>query len=53
MKQKSISLLADENWNDWFDGDDANADFLTDREQPLEQQPESFDCSSGRLRQDD
>jgi hypothetical protein len=53
MKQKSISLLADENWNDWFDGDDASADFLTDREQPLEQRPESFDCSSDRSRQDD
>ncbi|WP_434682137.1 hypothetical protein J3P77_22355 (plasmid) [Pseudomonas sp. R1-18] len=53
MKQSSVSSPGDKNWNDWFDGEDASADFLTDREQPLEQQPESINCSSDRSRQDD
>lgn len=33
---------AGETWNSWFDGDDVSADFMADREQPADQQRESF-----------
>lgn len=33
---------AGETWDSWFQGDDVSADFMTEREQPTDQQRESF-----------
>ena len=33
---------AGETWDSWFQGNDVSADFMTDREQPADQQRESF-----------
>ncbi|MBT9265578.1 MULTISPECIES: type II toxin-antitoxin system VapB family antitoxin [Pseudomonas] len=33
---------AGESWDSWFDGDDVSADFMVDREQPNDQERESF-----------
>ncbi|MFJ4197513.1 type II toxin-antitoxin system VapB family antitoxin [Pseudomonas sp. NPDC089534] len=37
-----IITPAGESWDSWFDGDDVTADFMTDREQPADQERESF-----------
>jgi antitoxin VapB len=37
-----IITPAGEAWDSWFDGDNVTADFTTDREQPAEQERESF-----------
>ncbi|WP_283189656.1 type II toxin-antitoxin system VapB family antitoxin [Pseudomonas sp. PMCC200344] len=37
-----IITPADETWDSWFDGDGVSADFMTDREQPADQERESF-----------
>jgi len=31
-----------ESWDSWFDGEGVSADFMTDREQPADQERESF-----------
>lgn len=31
-----------ESWDSWFDGEGVTADFMTDREQPADQERESF-----------
>ncbi|WP_025110946.1 type II toxin-antitoxin system VapB family antitoxin [Pseudomonas sp. H1h] len=33
---------AGESWDSWFDGDNVSADFMVDREQPNDQERESF-----------
>ena len=33
---------AGEAWDSWFDGESITADFMTDREQPADQERESF-----------
>ncbi|MDI2145054.1 antitoxin [Pseudomonas sp. ITA] len=37
-----ILTPAGESWDSWFDGDGVTADFMTDREQPDDQERESF-----------
>jgi antitoxin VapB len=37
-----IITPAGESWDSWFDGDPVTADFVPDREQPSEQERESF-----------
>ena len=37
-----IITPAGEGWDGWFDGSDVTADFMTDREQPLDQARESL-----------
>lgn len=37
-----IITPAGESWESWFDGEGATADFMTDREQPADQERESF-----------
>ncbi|MDZ5602087.1 type II toxin-antitoxin system VapB family antitoxin [Pseudomonas sp. RP23018S] len=37
-----IITPAGESWDSWFDGEDIAADFMTDREQPADQERESF-----------
>jgi antitoxin VapB len=37
-----IITPAGEAWDSWFDGDSATADFMTEREQPADQERESF-----------
>ncbi|WP_040066295.1 type II toxin-antitoxin system VapB family antitoxin [Pseudomonas batumici] len=37
-----IITPAGESWDSWFDGDGVTADFMVDREQPTEQERESF-----------
>lgn len=37
-----IITPAGEAWDSWFDGDDATADFMAEREQPADQERESF-----------
>ncbi|MDN4543528.1 MULTISPECIES: type II toxin-antitoxin system VapB family antitoxin [unclassified Pseudomonas] len=37
-----IITPADETWDSWFDGESATADFMAEREQPAEQERESF-----------
>lgn len=37
-----IITPAGEAWDSWFDGDNATADFLAEREQPADQERESF-----------
>jgi antitoxin VapB len=37
-----IITPADETWDSWFDGESVTADFMADREQPAEQERESF-----------
>ena len=34
---------ANQSWDSWFDSPSASDDFMTDREQPLFQERESFD----------
>jgi len=33
---------AGESWDSWFDGDNVSADFMSEREQPAEQEREGF-----------
>jgi antitoxin VapB len=33
---------AEETWDSWFDGDSVSADFMPDRDQPTDQERESF-----------
>ncbi|MBV4487712.1 antitoxin [Pseudomonas sp. MWU12-2115] len=33
---------AGESWDSWFDGDSVSPDFMADREQPADQERESF-----------
>ncbi|QJP11030.1 MULTISPECIES: type II toxin-antitoxin system VapB family antitoxin [Pseudomonas aeruginosa group] len=33
---------AGESWDSWFDGDDVTADFMSEREQPADQEREGF-----------
>lgn len=37
-----ILTPAGESWDSWFDGEGVTADFMTDREQPTDQERESF-----------
>ena len=37
-----IITPADETWDSWFDGDNTSADFMTDRDEPTDQEHESF-----------
>lgn len=37
-----IITPAGESWDSWFDGEGVTHDFMTDREQPAEQERESF-----------
>lgn len=37
-----IITPAGESWDSWFDGEDIAADFMTDREQPADQERESY-----------
>lgn len=37
-----IITPAGESWDSWFDGEGVTLDFMTDREQPAEQERESF-----------
>ncbi|KIQ61110.1 type II toxin-antitoxin system VapB family antitoxin [Pseudomonas fluorescens] len=37
-----IIMPAGEAWDSWFDGDNATADFMAEREQPADQERESF-----------
>jgi len=37
-----IITPAGESWDDWFDGPGVSDDFMNDREQPADQQRESF-----------
>ncbi|MCO8168278.1 antitoxin [Pseudomonas sp. 21LCFQ02] len=37
-----ILTPAGESWDSWFDGEGVTADFMTDREQPADQERESF-----------
>ncbi|MGN8275470.1 type II toxin-antitoxin system VapB family antitoxin [Pseudomonas sp. SMV71] len=37
-----IITPAGEAWDSWFDGDNVTADFMTDREQPADQERELF-----------
>jgi antitoxin VapB len=37
-----IITPAQETWDSWFDGDCASTDFMTDRDQPVDQERESF-----------
>jgi antitoxin VapB len=37
-----IITPAGESWDSWFDGEGVTPDFMTDREQPVEQERESF-----------
>lgn len=37
-----ILTPAGESWDSWFDGEGVSADFMTDREQPADQERESF-----------
>ena len=37
-----IITPAGESWDSWFDGEGATPDFMTDRQQPAEQERESF-----------
>ena len=37
-----IITPAGEAWDSWFDGDGVSADFMTDREQPADQERDSF-----------
>ena len=32
-----------QSWDSWFDGPSVSSDFMTDREQPAQQERESFD----------
>jgi Virulence-associated protein and related proteins len=33
---------AGESWDSWFEGDDVSADFMSEREQPADQEREGF-----------
>ncbi|MNG07529.1 Antitoxin VapB [compost metagenome] len=37
-----IITPADETWDSWFEGESVTADFMAEREQPAEQERESF-----------
>jgi antitoxin VapB len=37
-----IITPAGESWDSWFEGDSVTTDFMTDREQPANQERESF-----------
>lgn len=37
-----IITPADEAWDSWFDGESASSDFLNNRDQPADQERESF-----------
>ncbi|BCX65673.1 MULTISPECIES: type II toxin-antitoxin system VapB family antitoxin [Pseudomonas] len=37
-----IITPAGETWDSWFDGESVSPDFMTDREQPADQERESF-----------
>lgn len=37
-----ILTPAGESWDSWFDGEGVTADFMTDREQPADQERETF-----------
>lgn len=37
-----ILTPAGESWDSWFDGEGVTADFMADREQPADQERESF-----------
>ena len=37
-----IITPADETWDSWFEGESVTADFMVEREQPAEQERESF-----------
>ena len=37
-----ILTPAGESWDSWFDGEGVSADFMTDREQPADQERESY-----------
>ncbi|MBK5551325.1 MULTISPECIES: type II toxin-antitoxin system VapB family antitoxin [unclassified Pseudomonas] len=37
-----IITPAGEAWDSWFDGEGVSTDFMTDREQPIDQERESF-----------
>ncbi|WP_296268850.1 type II toxin-antitoxin system VapB family antitoxin [Pseudomonas sp. UBA6562] len=37
-----IITPAGESWDSWFDGEGVSADFMEDREQPVDQERESF-----------
>lgn len=37
-----IITPAGESWDSWFDGDGVSADFMAEREQPADQERESF-----------
>ncbi|WP_407311117.1 type II toxin-antitoxin system VapB family antitoxin [Pseudomonas sp. nanlin1] len=37
-----ILTPAGESWDSWFDGEGVTADFMTEREQPADQERESF-----------
>lgn len=37
-----ILTPAGESWDSWFDGEGVTADFMSDREQPADQERESF-----------
>ncbi|UZE18316.1 antitoxin [Pseudomonas sp. B21-054] len=41
-----IITSAGEAWDSWFDGDSVTADFMTEREQPANQERELFTRSS-------
>lgn len=41
-----IITPAGEAWDSWFDGDSVTADFMTEREQPANQEREPFTRSS-------
>ncbi|MCO8165452.1 antitoxin [Pseudomonas sp. 21LCFQ010] len=42
MGRTRILTPAGESWDSWFDGEGVTADFMTDREQPADQERESF-----------
>lgn len=37
-----LLMPAGESWNTWFDGEGVSPDFMNERDQPAEQQRESF-----------
>lgn len=37
-----IITPAGESWDSWFDGDNVSADFMSEREQPADQEREGF-----------
>jgi antitoxin VapB len=37
-----IITPADETWDSWFDGDGVSTDFMTQRDQPADQERDSF-----------